>query len=181
MPIPEPFVSDYRIATDREIRSWSFGQVSKPRAPNSALLDDHIGTLNDQRIFGSVIDLRCACGKYDGSQNKGMICDRCGVKVATTEERRDRFGHIDFRARRIAHPFDSSAKMGCFPVIAAVYLESQSGTGLCALYERMLADPASLPSLVDYLTPTASNSIRWNAKDSHIFTRGMGLVQKNAT
>ncbi len=181
MPIPDPFTSEFRIAEDSEIRSWSFGQISKTRVPNSAPLAEHVGTLTDERIFGPSIDYRCACGKYDGLEYNGIICDLCGVKIATTDARRRRFGHIKFPTKHIEHPFDSSVKMGCFPVIPAIYLESPSGRELCEYYERLLAEPFSLFQLIEYLAPMAENSIRWLTEDSDIFTRGIGLIRIEAT
>jgi len=177
MPIPEPFASEYRVATDPEIRSWSFGQVIKPRVLNSAPLDDHIGTLSDQRIFGPSSDFRCGCGQYDGPQNDGMVCDRCGVKVTTTDARKTRFGHIEFSSGPVEHPFDPSVSMGCFPVISAVYLESRAGMQLCLHYEQLLAGPGTLVPLTEYLTPTAEHALQWQTADADIFTRGLGLIR----
>src|SRR6202012_4420263 len=39
-----------------------------------------------------------ACGKYRGMKYKGMICDRCGVKVTHSRVRRKRMGHIELAA-----------------------------------------------------------------------------------
>lgn len=181
MPIPEPFVPEYRIATAGAIRSWSFGRLMKTRVPNSASLEDHVGTLNDQRIFGPVVDHRCVCGKYEGMKFDGMICDRCGVKITAAEARRRRFGHIDFATGPVQHPFDPSAKMVCFPVIPAAFWESRSGVELCLIYERLMTDPTALIRLVEYLTPIAADSMRWNMKDSFIFTRGIGLTRETPT
>ncbi|MEO1998582.1 MAG: hypothetical protein ABGZ17_25335 [Planctomycetaceae bacterium] len=177
MPIPRPFAAEYRVATDHEIRSWSFGQITKPRVRSSAPLEDHIGTLTDQRIFGPCTDYRCACGKYDGAKNDGMVCDRCGVKVTTTDARRARFGHIEFLSGPVEHPFDSSVNMGCYPVIPAVYLESRSGAELCLHYEQLLTGPAALIPLIENLIPAAEHAIQWQTSDSDIFTRGMGLIR----
>ena len=121
MAIPEPFASDFRIAKNHEIRSWSLGQITKPRVPISDPLENQVGMLNDQRIFGPTVDDRCACGEYDGAKFSGMICDCCGVKATTVHERRKRFGHIELSAEPIAHPFDSCWKMECIPVIPADY------------------------------------------------------------
>ncbi len=38
------------------------------------------------------------CGKYRGMKYKGMICDRCGVKVTHSRVRRKRMGHIELAA-----------------------------------------------------------------------------------
>ena len=51
-----------------------------------------------ERIFGPEKDWECACGKYRGMKYKGMICDRCGVKVTHSRVRRKRMGHIELAA-----------------------------------------------------------------------------------
>ena len=179
MSLPKPFDAEYRIATSKEIRTWSYGQVTKTRVPESDPFDNHIGTLNDQRIFGPTEENRCACGKCNGKNWIGMICDLCGVKITGANERRIRFGHLEF-SQEISHPFSPSAKMGCFPVIPIEYLTSFSGFQLCEMYESLLVEPTSLPRLIEWLTPVASNSIQWNTVDRDMFTRGIGLAPQNA-
>ncbi|MEC8818216.1 MAG: DNA-directed RNA polymerase subunit beta', partial [Planctomycetota bacterium] len=51
-----------------------------------------------ERIFGPERDYECACGKYKGTKYKGIICDRCGVKVTHSRVRRKRMGHINLAA-----------------------------------------------------------------------------------
>jgi DNA-directed RNA polymerase subunit beta' len=56
------------------------------------------GRLFCERIFGPERDYECACGKYKGTKYKGIICDRCGVKVTHSRVRRKRMGHINLAA-----------------------------------------------------------------------------------
>ncbi|MDP6542184.1 MAG: DNA-directed RNA polymerase subunit beta', partial [Phycisphaerales bacterium] len=51
-----------------------------------------------ERIFGPERDYECGCGKYKGTKYKGIICDRCGVKVCHSRVRRKRMGHINLAA-----------------------------------------------------------------------------------
>ena len=51
-----------------------------------------------ERIFGPERDYECSCGKYRGTKYKGIICDRCGVKVTHSRVRRKRLGHINLAA-----------------------------------------------------------------------------------
>jgi len=51
-----------------------------------------------EKIFGPEKDWECSCGKYRGMKYKGMICDRCGVKVTHSRVRRKRMGHIELAA-----------------------------------------------------------------------------------
>jgi DNA-directed RNA polymerase subunit beta' len=63
------------------VRSWSFGALQSPREPGAQGWQQRRGTLDDQRILGPLRDFECACGKYQGPRYRGMICDRCGVKL----------------------------------------------------------------------------------------------------
>jgi len=112
--IPTPLDIDYRIATSHDIRSWSFGAVTAPRHASATFHDNVRGTLHDQGIFGPIHDFKCACGKYAGDRYKGMICDRCGVKIAPKTIRGSRFAHIDF-TDSTAHPLASAAWRQRFP------------------------------------------------------------------
>ncbi len=44
----------------------------------------------------------CYCGKYKKIRYKGIVCDKCGVEVTTSDVRRERMGHIDL-AIPVAH------------------------------------------------------------------------------
>ncbi len=69
------------LASPHDIRSWSFGEVKKPETINYRTYRPERDGLFCERIFGPEKDWECACGKYRGMKYKGMICDRCGVKV----------------------------------------------------------------------------------------------------
>ena len=69
------------LASPYDIRSWSFGEVKKPETINYRTYRPEKDGLFCERIFGPEKDWECACGKYRGMKYKGMICDRCGVKV----------------------------------------------------------------------------------------------------
>ncbi len=96
-------VNDYNairisLASSQEIRSWSFGEVKKPETINYRTYRPERDGLFCERIFGPEKDWECACGKYRGMKYKGMICDRCGVKVTHSRVRRKRMGHIELAA-----------------------------------------------------------------------------------
>ncbi|MEO8494528.1 MAG: DNA-directed RNA polymerase subunit beta', partial [Planctomycetota bacterium] len=78
--------------------SWSFGEVKKPETINYRTYRPEKDGLFCERIFGPEKDWECACGKYRGMKYKGMICDRCGVKVTHSRVRRKRMGHIELAA-----------------------------------------------------------------------------------
>ena len=96
-------VNDYSavkvsLARPHDIRSWSFGEVKKPETINYRTYRPEKDGLMCERIFGPEKDWECACGKYRGMKYKGMICDRCGVKVTHSRVRRKRMGHIELAA-----------------------------------------------------------------------------------
>jgi len=86
------------LASPHDIRSWSFGEVKKPETINYRTYRPEKDGLFCERIFGPERDWECACGKYRGMKYKGMICDRCGVKVTHSRVRRKRMGHINLAA-----------------------------------------------------------------------------------
>ena len=96
-------VNDYaavkiQLASPNDIRSWSFGEVKKPETINYRTYRPEKDGLFCERIFGPERDYECACGKYKGTKFKGIICDRCGVKVTHSRVRRKRMGHINLAA-----------------------------------------------------------------------------------
>ena len=86
------------LASPNDIRSWSFGEVKKPETINYRTYRPEKDGLFCERIFGPERDYECACGKYKGTKYKGIICDRCGVKVTHSRVRRKRMGHINLAA-----------------------------------------------------------------------------------
>src|SRR5580658_3761227 len=86
------------LASPQDIRSWSHGEVKKPETINYRTYRPEKDGLFCERIFGPEKDWECACGKYRGMKYKGMICDRCGVKVTHSRVRRKRMGHIELAA-----------------------------------------------------------------------------------
>ena len=86
------------LASPNDIRSWSFGEVRKPETINYRTYRPEKEGLFCERIFGPERDWECSCGKYKGTKFKGIICDRCGVKVTHSRVRRKRMGHINLAA-----------------------------------------------------------------------------------
>ncbi|TWU49403.1 DNA-directed RNA polymerase subunit beta' [Rubripirellula reticaptiva] len=86
------------LARPQDIKGWSFGEVKKPETINYRTYRPEKDGLFCERIFGPEKDWECACGKYRGMKYKGMICDRCGVKVTHSRVRRKRMGHIELAA-----------------------------------------------------------------------------------
>ena len=87
-----------RLASPADIRGWSYGEVKKPETINYRTYRSEKDGLFCERIFGPERDWECFCGKYKGIKHKGIICDRCGVKVTHSRVRRKRMGHINLAA-----------------------------------------------------------------------------------
>jgi DNA-directed RNA polymerase subunit beta' len=83
------------LASPEQIRSWSYGEVTKPETINYRTLKPERDGLFCERIFGPTKDFECFCGKYKKIRYKGIVCDKCGVEVARAKVRRERMGHIE--------------------------------------------------------------------------------------
>lgn len=90
------------LASPEEIRSWSYGEVTKPETINYRRLRPEKDGLFCEAIFGPTRDWQCYCGKYKNVRYKGIICDKCGVEVTRSSVRRERMGHIELAAP-VAH------------------------------------------------------------------------------
>ena len=90
------------IASPEQIRSWSYGEVTKPETINYRTLKPEKDGLFCERIFGPTKDWECYCGKYKRVRFKGIVCDKCGVEVARAKVRRERMGHIEL-ASPVSH------------------------------------------------------------------------------
>ncbi|MDB5313641.1 MAG: DNA-directed polymerase subunit beta [Gemmataceae bacterium] len=187
--LPTAFAPGYRLATAREVHCWSFGLVTSARRPGTNSWDQRLGTLEDERIFGPLRDLECACGRYRGAVNRGMICDRCGVKVATREERQRRFGHIDLPVP-IPHPLgDETELIDAVPVLPAAFSGSSKGGGLARAYEDLLEAAGrsrgelrgSLRRLVEELLPVVTFAHEWGLGESSVLVRGLVLASQEET
>ena len=90
------------LASPDQIRSWSYGEVTKPETINYRRLRPEKDGLFCEAIFGPTKDWQCYCGKYKNVRYRGIICDKCGVEVTRSAVRRERMGHIELAAP-VAH------------------------------------------------------------------------------
>src|SRR6201994_787875 len=104
-PVAAPVAFDQiqiAIASPEKILSWSFGEIKKPETINYRTFKPERDGLFCARIFGPIKDYECLCGKYKRMKYKGIICEKCGVKVTLQKVRRERMGHIEL-ASPVAH------------------------------------------------------------------------------
>ena len=90
------------LASPKQIRSWSHGEVTKPETINYRRLRPEKDGLFCEAIFGPTKDWQCYCGKYKQIRYKGITCEKCGVLVTRSSVRRERMGHIELAAP-VAH------------------------------------------------------------------------------
>ncbi len=90
------------LASPEDIKSWSYGEVTKPETINYRRLRPEKDGLFCEAIFGPTKDWQCYCGKYKNIRYRGIICDKCGVEVTRSVVRRERMGHITLAAP-VAH------------------------------------------------------------------------------
>lgn len=102
------------LASQEDIKTWSFGEVTKPETINYRTLKPEKDGLFDERIFGPTKDWECYCGKYKRIRYRGIICDKCGVEVTQSRVRRERMGHISLAAPVVHNWFfkGSPSKLG---------------------------------------------------------------------
>ncbi len=130
------------LASPNDIRSWSYGEVRKPETINYRTYRAEKDGLFCERIFGPERDWECFCGKYKGTKHKGMICDRCGVKVTHSRVRRKRMGHINLAAP-IVHIWFFKA----MPSRLGALLDMKTGDLEKVIYfqDSVVVDPGDTP------------------------------------
>ena len=140
-------VNDYTrvhisLASPNDIRSWSFGEVKKPETINYRTYRPEKDGLFCERIFGPERDWECACGKFKGTKHKGIICDRCGVKVTHSRVRRKRMGHINLAAPVIHIWFFKSMPSPCG---ALLDMKTVSLEKVVYFQDYVVVDPGDTP------------------------------------
>ncbi len=90
------------LASPDQIKSWSYGEVTKPETINYRRLRPEKDGLFCEAIFGPTKDWQCYCGKYKNVRYRGIVCDKCGVEITRSSVRRERLGHIELAAP-VAH------------------------------------------------------------------------------
>ncbi|MDE0124019.1 MAG: DNA-directed RNA polymerase subunit beta' [Bryobacterales bacterium] len=98
-----PSTSDFEaikigLASPEKIRSWSWGEVTKPETINYRTFKPERNGLFCTAIFGPVTDWECLCGKYKRMKHRGVICEKCGTEVTLSRVRRQRMGHVELAA-----------------------------------------------------------------------------------
>ncbi len=131
-----------KLASPEDIRSWSYGEVKKPETINYRTYRSEKDGLFCEKIFGPEKDWECSCGKYRGIKHKGIICDRCGVKVIHSRVRRKRMGHINL-ASPVAHIWFFKAMPSRMGILLG--LKSSELERVIYFQDYIVMDPGSTP------------------------------------
>ena len=159
------------LASPHDIRSWSFGEVKKPETINYRTYRPERDGLFCERIFGPEKDWECACGKYRGMKYKGMVCDRCGVKVTHSRVRRKRMGHIELAAPIVHIWFFKSmpSRLG-----ALLNMKTTSLEKVVYFQDYVVVDPGDTPLRQCQILTEEEARLARSKYGEETFTLGMG-------
>ena len=164
------------IASPEKIRSWSYGEVTKPETINYRTFKPERDGLFCAKIFGPITDWECLCGKYKRMKHRGVICDKCGVEVTRSRVRRERMGHIELACpvshvwffkglpSRIGHLLDISLR----DLERILYFESYVviDPGETELKEQRAAHRGALPRAARQVRRRHFDAPRWAPRRS---------------
>jgi DNA-directed RNA polymerase subunit beta' len=150
--------------------AWSRGSITVPECINTRTFRPERGGVRCARVFGYVLDNECLCTKYSGAKYLGVVCDRCGVEVGSTQGRAVRFGHIPLAAP-VLHPWcraEAAAALGLDPSALEPVLAGEStefdGT-LCGVEAVTARVPAELTLRELPVLPPALRLLRYELGD----------------
>ncbi|HET7630079.1 MAG TPA: DNA-directed RNA polymerase subunit beta', partial [Candidatus Saccharimonadales bacterium] len=90
------------VASDDDIKKWSYGEVTKPETINYRTQKPERDGLFCERIFGPVKDINPHDAKLKGIRSREAAVDKNGELVTKSVVRRERMGHIGL-AVPVAH------------------------------------------------------------------------------
>lgn len=147
-----------QIASPDTIRSWSFGEVTKPETINYRTLKPEKDGLFCERIFGPTKDYECYCGKYKRIRYRGIVCDKCGVEVTQARVRRERMGHINLAAP-VAHIWYFKGAPSKLSLVMNVAPKALSAVVYFAKYLVLAVDKETKSKVVEALNSKQSEAI----------------------
>src|SRR5690625_162443 len=171
-----------QIASPERIRSWSYGEITKPETINYRTLKPERDGLFDERVFGPEKDWECACGKYRGQRFAGKVCERCGVEVTRSTVRRYRMGHIEL-ATPCAHIWyvkDIPSKVGSLLNLSTSQLEQVLYFGKYIVTDPQGALKEGRPlKRGDLLTDDEYRQLRYGHQETYTVQQGEDAVVRD--
>jgi DNA-directed RNA polymerase subunit beta' len=152
------------LASPEQIRSWSYGEVTKPETINYRTLKPEKDGLFCEKIFGPTKDFECYCGKYKRVRYKGIVCDKCGVEVARSKVRRERMGHIEL-ASPVAHIWFVKGTPSRLGLLLDISPRSLERVLYFAQYIITHVDEAAKKRSIDHLRQEMEGEIAKREKD----------------
>ena len=169
------------VASPEQIRSWSFGEVTKPETINYRTLKAEKDGLFSENIFGPTKDYECYCGKYKRIRFRGVICDKCGVEVTQSKVRRERMGHINL-ASPVAHSWFVKGAPSKLSLILDISPKNLEAVVYFASYLVINIDPEQKTKALEKLQKDLENKIEESKKNLEISIKEMeGQVKKDLT
>jgi hypothetical protein len=179
--LPPNIAAKYRPSTSNEVRAESFGVLKTAKLHAESDWQKQRGSFDDQRIFGPRRRYECACGKYQGSEHGGIICDLCGVKITTPDVRRVRCAHINLDVE-IPHPLGTEQdRLHSIPVLPVSFVEAERGGELLFAYDVIIrardgrAVAEGFTRLCEILCPVLVTAHCWDLGDRLLIAHGMAL------
>ena len=151
------------VASPEQIRSWSFGEVTKPETINYRTLKAEKDGLFSENIFGPTKDYECYCGKYKRIRYRGVICDKCGVEVTQSKVRRERMGHITL-ASPVAHTWFVKGAPSKLSLILDISPKNLEAVVYFASYIVIDVDPSGKTAALEKLEKDLENKIEESKK-----------------
>ncbi len=159
------------LSSPEDIRSWSYGEVKKPETINYRTYRAEKDGLFCERIFGPERNWECFCGKYKGIKHKGIICDRCGVKITHSRVRRKRMGHINL-ASPIVHIWFFKAMPSRLGTLLG--MKTTSLERVIYFQDYIVIDPESTPLKEYQILSEEEYKVNKEKFGEHSFKAGMG-------
>lgn len=107
------------LFTTEDVIAASSGEVKVSETINYRKLTPEFNGLFCPRIFGTINDYECSCGKYNKAKYSGIICEKCGVLVSSNKVRRTRMGHINLGVK-VVHPWYASDEVSFIQSILSI-------------------------------------------------------------
>ena len=159
------------IASPEDILSWSRGEVKSAETINYRTFKAERNGLFCEKIFGPQKDYECSCGKYKGIRYKGIICEKCGVEVISSQVRRERMGHI-----KLAIPVSHIWFFKCIPSYLARILDMTTKTLEKILYYEywIVINPGNNPNIQEKQLLTDDEYFKLLEEGGNEFEAGSG-------
>src|SRR3990167_1870052 len=165
------------VASPEQIRSWSFGEVTKPETINYRTLKAEKDGLFSENIFGPTKDYECYCGKYKRIRFRGVICDKCGVEVTQSKVRRERMGHITL-ASPVAHSWFVKGAPSKLSLILDISPKNLEAVVYFASYLIINTDPAMKTEALEKLEKDLQTKITENKEILEKNIKGLEALLK---